>query len=198
MRILQKIGWRFTVVLGLGGLVACATSTKPQEITATKERQFLVALHALINQPPMTVAKISSTFGWRVVETVKEFDRTYIDFNEYPSERRLNPRLVLEDKTDRKSFSRDFPEDGFCLRSADVIAEFGKSFNPTPLIVELPSMDFKSLPINVQKDYAIFKLGPRYSIDVKKEKIEIYFQFFFSQCANSVFVISTKSNGSTK
>jgi hypothetical protein len=198
MQRLRRLVRQQIVCLGIYTLTACTVAPKPTENVVTKEQKFLMALHALVKQPPLSVEKISSTFGWKAIAVVKTPEKNYIDFNEYPKEQRLNPRLIFDNQSDRKSFIRDFPTDGFCLRSADVFAEFGLDFQPTPLLVPLPSLDIEKLSDIVKKDHSLFKLGPKYLNKYNGTFTEIYFQFFFSECASSVFAITTNSNDSLK
>jgi hypothetical protein len=198
MKRLRRFEWHLIACMGIGVLTACTSTTRSTEKQIGKEQKFLLALHALVKQPPMSVEKISTTFGWKTIEIVQTPDKSYIDFNEYATQPRLNPRLILDNQSDRKTFSRDFPAEEFCLRSTDVIAEFGRDFKPTPLLIPLPSLDTEKLSDAVKKDYSLFSLGPRYFNNYDGVHTEIYFQFFFSECASSVFAITTNSKDLSK
>lgn len=196
MRILRKIGWRFTVVLGLSGLVACATPTKLQEIPATNEQNFLEKLYALARHPPLSVEKISTSFGWKVTETIRDSNKNFTYFDDHPHRGKLKPNFVWDDQSGPKSFTRYFSKPSFCIRSADVLAEFGENFKSTLSLVSPPIVDFIKLSEVEKSDYKLFELGPKYLVNGNGILTEIYFQFFYSECA--YFVTTTNLNDSTK
>lgn len=187
------------LLTALISLSAACTSTQAsksfneqttQKTIETKEAIYLKKLKKLISVAPLSVDAVTTTFGVDVIETIQENGENYTEFNENSFQNGKNAKLVWNSKTSRRSYSKDFNEQQICIKSSDVLAIFGESFKKNLMLNNNALINMTNLSKKIQSDYSLFELGPKYLFAKNNYSIELYFQFFLSECVRSVFIFA--------
>lgn len=165
-------------------------SSSPNDVIF--RRNFAKSIHKII-EDGLDVKKISKEFDWKILEEKKfeETGTTVSTFDLY--RRRSNPRLIYYPKVKKSSLIAQLAPEYICLRSEDVISEFGKNFKPALLNVDSWKDSSSLLPRRnlseaVKKNWELFSWGPMYEIHLNDQIYSVIFLFYESECTVSLSI----------
>jgi hypothetical protein len=160
-----------------------------------RRKLFLKNIRQLVTEPPLSDDKVKAAFGWPVIEKKKVEGKIGASTTYY------NPVPIAEEREamlgTRSNGGRFFIQiDGqhICIRSEDVLAEFGTAFKPIIANVE-GWPDENTLSDAIKKNLEKFSMGPIYRFDYPSEEMVLDFDFGFSECVRLLSITENTKQG---
>ena len=172
------------------------------ERTSIKAIQILQSIYKLASSPPMNVKTIEAEFNWKVSKEIWAGDGAYVHTWFTDSYYRLHtgkpwaaPRFTDRKGIDDRSLFIALDSERFCVRSENVLTEFGSSFEKNVAVLMTPWPNQNQLSDVVKKNRDLFAFGPIYKFKFTELTTVVYFEFNFSECAVSVSIKEGKRLG---
>jgi flagellar biosynthesis regulator FlbT len=161
-----------------------------------RKKQFLTNIRQLMTQSSLSAEKVTATFGWPVVNKQQfredEGGATLIDYDAFPLAQKNNASLGMI-KNERR-LSIQLNNKYVCIRSKDVLSEFGRVFKRIVANVE-GWPDENTLSEEVKMNLKMFFMGPIYQFNSPEAKIILSFDFGFFECLNLIDFTETAAEG---
>lgn len=158
------------------------------------KKLFLKTIKQLATQSPISEEKVFSTFGWPTTKKQSwadmEISNTYYD----PSPLGKPNNASYGTAKNKREFYVQLDQQQMCVRSEDILSEFGKTFKPILANVE-GWPDENTLSEAVKKNIKLFFWGAVYQFNVPSGKTNLSFEFGFSECLNHISITEITQQG---